>query len=211
MSSERRDIIKGFGAELILTPWEIGMKGAIAKMEELQREIPNSVLMRQFENEANPEIHRRTTAEEIWSDTLGEADILVAGVGTGGTLTGVSEVLKERKPTFLSIAVEPNTSNVLVGGLPGPSVIQGIGPSFIPKVLNMKMIDEVFKVKDEEALEMTRRLMKEEGLFVGISSGAAVFAALEVGKRPENKGKMIVVILPDTAERYLSTCLYENI
>lgn len=211
MSIERRKILAGFGAQLVLTPGALGMKGAVSKMEELQKEMPNVVLVRQFDNIANPEIHRKTTAEEIWNDTQGEVDILVAGVGTGGTLTGVSEVIKKRKPTFLTVAVEPETSPVLSGGSPGPHKIQGIGAGFIPSVLNVKIIDEIIKVSSEQAVETARRLLKEEGLFVGISAGAAMYAALEVAKRPEHKGKMIVVILPDTAERYLSTVLYENI
>lgn len=211
MSLERRNILKGFGAELVLTPGSAGMKGAIAKLEELEKETPNAVLVRQFENAANPEIHRKTTAEEIWRDTKGEIDIFVAGVGTGGTLTGVSEVLKKKKPGLISVAVEPEASPVLSGGKPGPHKIQGIGAGFVPAILNVKIFDEVFRVTNEQAVETSRRLMKEEGIFVGISAGANVYAALEIAKRPENKGKTIVTVLCDTAERYLSTILYENI
>lgn len=211
MSIERRNILKGFGAELVLTPGSLGMKGAIAKVEELKNEIADSVIVKQFENAANPEIHRKTTAEEIWKDTNGEIDIFVAGVGTGGTITGVSEVLKKKKPGLISIAVEPDASPVLSGGKPGPHKIQGIGAGFIPGILNVKIIDEIIRVTNEQAIETAKRLMKEEGLFLGISGGANVFAAIEVAKRPENKGKVIVTILCDTAERYLSTLLFENI
>ena len=211
MSLERRNILKGFGAELVLTPGPLGMKGALAKLDELAKEIPNSVIMRQFDNPANPEIHRKTTAEEIWRDTNGEIDIFVAGVGTGGTLTGVSEVLKKKKPGLISVAVEPEASPILSGGKPGPHKIQGIGAGFVPGILNVKIFDEVFRVTNEQAIETAKRLIKEEGIFVGISAGANVFAALEIAKRPENKGKLIVTILCDTAERYLSTPLYENI
>lgn len=211
MSLERRNILKGFGAELVLTPGAAGMKGAIAKLEELEKETPNAVLVRQFENAANPEIHRKTTAEEIWRDTKGEVDIFVAGVGTGGTITGVSEVLKKKKPGLISVAVEPEASPVLSGGKPGPHKIQGIGAGFVPPILNVKIYDEIFRVTNEQAVETSRRLMKEEGIFVGISAGANVYAALEIAKRPENKGKTIVTVLCDTAERYLSTILYENI
>jgi len=208
MSIERRNLLKAYGAELVLTPGAQGMKGAIAKAEELAKETPNSFVPQQFKNQANPAIHKATTAEEIWEDTDGEIDILIAGVGTGGTVTGVAEVIKARKPSFKAVAVEPYDSPVLSGGNPGPHKIQGIGAGFVPDVLNTKIIDEIFKVKNEEALDTARRLAKEEGLLVGISSGAATFAALQIGKRPENKGKLIVVILPDTGERYLSTVLF---
>lgn len=208
MSIERRNILKAYGAELVLTPGEKGMRGAVEKAGELAQEIPEAFVPQQFQNPANPDIHRRTTAEEIWQDTDGKVDILVSGVGTGGTITGVSEVIKQRKPDFKAIAVEPNDSPVLSGGNPGPHKIQGIGAGFIPDVLNQEIIDEVFKVTNDQAFNIGRRLATEEGLLVGISSGAAVFAALEVAKRPENKGKTIVVILPDTGERYLSTQLF---
>src|SRR5579871_6101315 len=205
-SLERRRLLRAFGAELVLTPGELGMKGAIDKADELLRAIPNSFMPHQFQNPANPEIHRRTTAEEIWHDTDGKADILVSGVGTGGTITGVSEVLKKRKPSFKSIAVEPATSSVIaetLGGkplTPGPTRIQGIGAGFIPGVLNLGIIDEVLEVRDEDAFEMTRRLAREEGMLCGISSGAAVWAALQVANRPENADKMIIVVLPDLGE-----------
>ncbi|MFZ5641785.1 MAG: cysteine synthase A [Bacillota bacterium] len=208
MSIERRNILKAYGAELILTPGENGMRGALEKAAELAREIPNSFVPQQFENPANPDIHRRTTAEEIWQDTDGKVDILVAGVGTGGTITGISEAIKQRKPEFKAVAVEPADSPVLSGGSPGPHKIQGIGAGFVPKVLNRQVLDEVFKVTNDQAFNMARRLASEEGVLVGISSGAAAHAALEVAKRPENKGKTIVVIFPDTGERYLSTPMF---
>jgi len=210
MSMERRQLLTIFGAELVLTPGAEGMKGAIRKAEELAAETPGALIPQQFNNPANPDIHRQTTAEEIWDDTDGRADILVAGIGTGGTLTGVTEVLKARKPGFKAIAVEPEDSPVLSGGQPGPHKIQGIGAGFVPGVLNREMIDEVIKVSNENAGITTRRLAREEGILAGISSGAALWAGLEVAKRPENKGKMIVVVLPDTGERYLSTWLFKE-
>jgi cysteine synthase A len=207
MSIERRKLLKHLGAELILTPGSDGMKGAIAKAEEVLEQNPNTFMPNQFSNPANPEIHRKTTAEEIWNDTGGEVDILVAGVGTGGTITGVSEVIKARKPSFAAIAVEPADSPVLSGGQGGPHKIQGIGAGFVPDVLNREIIDEVITVTNEQAFETAQRMAKEEGILCGISAGAAVWAALEVGQRPENQGNQIVVILPDTGERYLSTDL----
>jgi cysteine synthase A len=210
MSIERRNLLKAYGAELVLTPGAKGMRGAIEKADELAAETPNSFVPQQFKNPANPEIHRQTTAEEIWADTDGKVDILVSGVGTGGTLTGVGEVIKGRKPSFKVVAVEPFDSPVISGGAPGPHKIQGIGAGFVPDVLNTGLIDEVFKVKNEEAFATGLQLAKEEGLLVGISSGAAAFAALQIARRPENKGKLIVAILPDTGERYLSTALFQN-
>jgi cysteine synthase A len=210
MSQERRNLLKALGAEIVLTEGSQGMRGAIDKAEELLRKNKNAFMPNQFRNPANPEIHRRTTAEEIWNDTEGKVDIFVAGVGTGGTITGVGEVLKARKPEVLIIAVEPAGSAVLSGGSAGPHRIQGIGAGFLPAVLNTKILDEVIKVRDEDAFKMAARLAKEEGLLVGISSGAAVCAAVEVGRRKETKGKLIVVILPDTGERYLSTELFQE-
>jgi cysteine synthase A len=207
MSIERRKLLKHLGAELILTPGSDGMKGAIAKAEEVLEQYPNTFMPNQFGNPANPGIHRKTTAEEIWNDTAGEVDILVAGVGTGGTITGVSEVIKARKPSFAAIAVEPADSPVLSGGQGGPHKIQGIGAGFVPDVLNREIIDEVITVTNEQAFETAQRMAKEEGILCGISAGAAVWAALEMGQRPENQGNQIVVILPDTGERYLSTDL----
>ena len=209
MSIERRNLLKALGAELVLTPGPEGMSGAIRKAEALNAEYPNSFVPQQFKNPANPEIHRHTTAEEIWNDTDGNVDIFVSGVGTGGTITGVGEVLKERNPEVKIVAVEPFDSQVLAGGKPGPHKIQGIGAGFIPDILNAGIIDEIIPVKNEDALRTGRKLAKTEGLIVGISSGAAVYAALQLAQREENRGKRIVVILPDTGERYLSTLLYQ--
>jgi cysteine synthase len=210
MSVERRKLLKGFGAELVLTPGAEGMRGAIRRAEEVAAELPHSWIPQQFKNPANPEVHRRTTAEEIWNDTAGEVDILVSGVGTGGTLTGVAEVIKPRKPSFRTVAVEPEASPVLSGGEPGPHKIQGIGAGFIPDVLNTALIDEVIRVPNDEAFTLARRLARLEGLMVGISSGAAAWAALEVARRPENAGKLIVFVAPSCGERYLSTPLYDE-
>ena len=211
MSMERRSLLNILGAELILTPGTLSMAGAIEKAEEIVRTDPEKYFMpQQFKNPANPEIHRKTTAEEIWRDTDGKVDIFISGIGTGGTITGVGEVLKARKSGLKVIGVEPDASPVLSGGKKGPHPIQGIGAGFVPEILNVKIIDEIFRVKNEDAFNTTRRLAKEEGIIAGISSGAAVFAALEVAKRNENKCKMIVVILPDTGERYLSTAVFQE-
>lgn len=204
MSMERRQLLALFGTEIVLTPGKEGMPGAVRKAEELVKATPNAFMPQQFKNPANPKIHGETTAEEIWRDTDGEADILIAGVGTGGTITGIAEVMKKRKPEFKAIAVEPVSSPVLSGGKPGPHKIQGIGAGFVPDVLRMDLVDEIIQVKDEDAAHMMRRLAREEGILVGISSGAATWAAIEVAKRKENRGKLIVAILPDTGERYLS-------
>jgi cysteine synthase A len=209
MSLERRQLLKIFGAELVLTEGAKGMKGAVQKAEELAATTPNSFVPQQFNNPANPEIHRKTTAEEIWNDTDGKVDILISGVGTGGTITGVSEVIKKRKPGFKAIAVEPQDSPVLSTGRAGAHKIQGIGAGFVPQVLNRDVIDEIVTVTNDNAGETARQVAKQEGILVGISSGAAIWAALEVAKRPENKGKIIVVVLPDTGERYLSTWLFQ--
>ncbi|HZY42732.1 MAG TPA: cysteine synthase A [Anaerolineae bacterium] len=211
MSKERRALLRAYGAELILTPGPDGMGGAIRKAEELVASDPRYFLPQQFNNAANPEIHRKTTAEEIWRDTDGQVDFLVSGIGTGGTITGVGEVLKARKPSFKAIAVEPDASPVLSGGAKGPHPIQGIGAGFVPAVLNTHIYDEIIRVKNDDAFDIARRLAKEEGLLVGISSGAATWAALQVAKRPENAGKLIVVIIPSFGERYLSTALFAGL
>ncbi len=211
MSMERRQLLAIFGAQLVLTPGSEGMKGAVKKAEELAKKISKSIILQQFNNPANPEIHRKTTAEEIWNDTDGKVDILVSGVGTGGTITGVAEVIKKRKPGFKAIAVEPDASPVLSGGSPGPHKIQGIGAGFVPGVLNRDIVDEVIRVTNEDAGRIARLLAKTDGILVGISGGAALWVALEVAKRKENKGKIIVVVLPDTGERYLSTWLFQEV
>jgi cysteine synthase A len=211
MSNERRMLLRAYGAELVLTPGPEGMVGAIRRAEDIVAADPNCFMPQQFNNPANPEVHRRTTAEEIWRDTDGKVDILVAGVGTGGTITGVAEVIKERKPGFQAIAVEPEASPMLSKGSKGPHPIQGLGAGFIPEVLNTHIYDEVITVKNEDAFEVARAAAREEGLLVGISSGAALWAAMQVAKRPENAGKMIVTIIPSFGERYLSTALYANL
>jgi cysteine synthase len=211
MSIERRMLLRGYGADLVLTPGAEGMSGAIRKAEELLKEYPDAWMPQQFQNPANPEIHRNTTALEIWEDTDGQIDILVGGIGTGGTITGVSQVLKEVKPGLQVIAVEPSASPVLSGGKPGPHKIQGIGAGFKPDVLQLDLVDEIMQVTNEQAMDTARAIMREEGLLVGISCGAAAYAAIEVAKRPENAGKLIVVVLPDTGERYLSTALFNDI
>jgi cysteine synthase A len=211
MSKERRMLLRAYGAELILTPGADGMPGAIRKAEEMAAQDPKYLVLQQFNNPANPEIHRKTTAEEIWKDTGGKVDFLVAGVGTGGTITGVGEVLKKHNPDFKVVAVEPDTSAVLSGEVKGPHKIQGIGAGFIPSILNTKIYDEIIRVKDDDAFDIARRMAREEGLLVGISSGAATWAALQVARRAENKGKVIVVIIPSFGERYLSTPLFANL
>lgn len=208
MSLERRALLKALGANLVLTPGPEGMRGAIKKANELAESDSSYFIPQQFQNPANPEIHRKTTAEEIWNDTDGKVDFLISGIGTGGTITGVAEVIKKRKPGFKAVAVEPKGSPVLSGGAPGPHKIQGIGAGFVPDILNTKIIDEIIQVDNDEAIAHAKRLMREEGIVAGISSGAALAAALQVARRPENKGKMIVVVLPDTGERYLSTDLF---
>lgn len=211
MSKERRALLRAYGADLVLTPGSEGMPGAIKKAEEMAAADQRYFIPQQFQNPANPAIHRRTTAEEIWRDTDGQADILVAGIGTGGTITGVGEALKARKPSFRCVAVEPDASPVLSGGMKGPHPIQGIGAGFVPDVLNLQIIDEIVRVKAEDAFEIARRMAREEGLLVGISSGAATWAALQVARRPENAGKLIVVIIPSFGERYLSTALFAGL
>jgi len=211
MSKERRQLLRAYGAELILTPGPQGMAGAIGKAEELAASDPRYLMPQQFKNPANPAIHRRTTAEEIWRDTDGKADILISGVGTGGTITGVGEVIKARKPSFRCVAVEPDASPVLSGGQKGPHPIQGIGAGFVPDILNREIYDEVIRVKNEDAIDVARRAAREEGLLVGISSGAALWAGVQVARRPENAGKLIVVIIPSFGERYLSTVLFADL
>ena len=211
MSLERRKLLKILGARLVLTEGAKGMKGAIAKAEELQKEIPNSVVLQQFANPANPAAHRKSTAEEIWRDTDGKVDILVSGIGTGGTITGIGEVLKERKPGVKIVAVEPDSSPVLSGGQPGPHKLQGIGAGFVPPVLNTKVYDEIIRVKETDSGPISKQVNQQDGIPIGISSGAAVWAALQLAKRPENKGKLIVAIIPSSSERYLSTWLFNDI
>jgi cysteine synthase A len=211
MSKERRAVLRGYGAELVLTPGAERIPGAIRKAEEMAAADKRYFIPQQFENAANPEVHRKTTAEEIWNDTDGKVDVLICGIGTGGTITGVGEVIKKRKPSFQCIAVEPDASAVLSGGQPGPHPIQGIGAGFVPKILNTKIYDEVVRVKNDDAMDLARRMAKEEGLLVGISSGAAMWAALEVAKRATSKGKLIVVIIPSFGERYLSTPLFAGL
>jgi len=208
MSMERRKLLKLFGAEIVLTPAERGMTGAIREAEQLLAQNPNSFMPQQFNNPANPQVHRETTAEEIWSDTEGRVDIFVAGIGTGGTLTGCAEVLKQRNKNLKAVAVEPKDSPVLSGGKPGPHKIQGIGAGFVPQVLNVKLIDEIIQVSNDDAMETTRQLAAKEGILAGISSGAAMWAAAQISKRPQNQGKTIIVILPDTGERYISTEMF---
>jgi cysteine synthase len=210
MSVERRKLLALFGAELVLTPGAEGMTGAVRRAQQMADSDPRYLVLQQFANAANPEIHRKTTAEELWTDTGGRIDFMVAGIGTGGTITGVSEVIKQRKPSFRSVGVEPADSPVLSGGAPGPHKIQGIGAGFVPEVLRMEMVDEVIQVRNEDAGAMARRLAKEEGILGGVSSGAALWAAIEVARRKENEGKQVVVVLPDSGERYLSTWLFEE-
>ncbi|BBD60977.1 cysteine synthase A [Nostoc sp. HK-01] len=211
MSQERRAMLKAYGAQLELTPGVEGMRGAIALAEEIVAKTPDAYMLQQFRNPANPKIHAETTAQEIWADTDGKVDILVAGVGTGGTITGVAEVIKKRKPSFQAIAVEPSNSPVLIGGKPGPHKIQGIGPGFIPAIFRLELVDEVIQVTDEQAMAYSRRLAKEEGLLSGISAGAALYAAIEIAKRPENAGRLIVMVQPSFGERYLSTPLFQQL
>ncbi|HEY9800316.1 MAG TPA: cysteine synthase A [Leptolyngbyaceae cyanobacterium] len=211
MSQERRAMLRAYGATLELTPGTEGMRGAIRKAEEIVANTPNAYMLQQFRNPANPKIHRETTAEEIWNDTDGEVDIVIAGVGTGGTITGIAEVIKPRKPSFMAIAVEPSNSPILSGGQAGPHKIQGIGAGFVPDVLRLELVDEVIRVSDDQAMTYGRRLAREEGLLSGISAGAALCAALQVGKRPENEGKLIVMIQPSFGERYLSTPLFQDL
>jgi cysteine synthase A len=211
MSMERRRLLKVLGARLVLTEGPKGMKGAIAKAEEIAAKIPNSVILQQFANPANPEIHRKTTAEEIWRDTDGKVDIVVSGIGTGGTITGIGEVLKPRKPSLKLVAVEPDASPILSGGQPGPHKLQGLGAGFVPPVLNTKVYDEVIRVKEADSAPITKQVNQQDGIPIGISAGAAVWAALQLAKRPENKGKQIVAIIPSSAERYLSTWIFSDI
>jgi cysteine synthase A len=211
MSTERRKLLKILGARLVLTEGPKGMKGAIAKAEELQTKIPNSVILQQFSNPANPAVHRRSTAEEIWRDTDGKVDIVVSGIGTGGTITGVGEVLKERNPAIKIVAVEPDASPILSGGTPGPHKLQGLGAGFIPSILNTKIYDEVVRVKESDSGPISKQVNQVDGIPVGISSGAAIWTAIQLAKRPENKGKQIVVIVPSSSERYLSTWLFADV
>jgi len=211
MSLERRSMLKAYGAQLELTPGSDGMKGAVARATAISTQLPNAFMLQQFANPANPKIHRETTAEELWQDTDGTIDFLIAGVGTGGTITGVAEALKQRKPGFKAIAVEPVESHILSGGVPGPHKIQGIGAGFVPQVLRTELIDEIIQVSSDQAIAYSRRLVREEGLLSGISAGAALYAAIQIGKRPENAGKLVVFIQPSFGERYLSTALFKDL